>query len=75
MLLVIDRWETGSCLHMDKSSLWPFDVGTFTMLREAKLLSASWRNVVGTGCQSGLGEGKHGFIINLSPSTAYPLDS
>lgn len=60
---------------MDKSSLWPFDVGTFTMLREAKLLSASWRNVVGTGCQSGLREGKRGFIINLSPSTAYLRDS
>lgn len=23
ILLMISRWETGFCLHMDKSSLWP----------------------------------------------------
>lgn len=40
-----------------------------------KLFSDSWRNVVETGCQSGLGESKHSFIINLSPSTTSLCDS
>lgn len=36
MLLMINRWETGSCsCHVDKSSIWPFEVGTFTVLRDA----------------------------------------
>lgn len=38
-------------------------------------LSASWKNVVGTGCPCGLRESKHSFVINLSPSTTPLCDS
>lgn len=76
MLLMISRWETGFCLHMDKSSLWPLILKHLPccVMRAVQLLT-SWRNVVGTGCQCGLGESKHSFIINLSPSTTSLCDS
>lgn len=39
-----------------------------------ELFSASWKNVVGTGCQSGLGQTKNSFVINLSLSTVSLCD-
>lgn len=36
MPMMINRWATDTCsCHVDKSSIWPFEVGTFTILRDA----------------------------------------
>lgn len=32
ILLMISKWETGSCLDKDKSRHWPFDAETFIVL-------------------------------------------
>lgn len=51
---------------MGRILLWPFDVGTFAVLCDIILSSASCRDVAGTGCQIGEGNSKHSFVINLS---------
>lgn len=64
MLLMINRGETGSYLHTDKSSFWPFDGGTFTFLCD---ISCPWLHVeMLLGQVVSMDEGKARFVINLS---------